>query len=82
MIKHNSPSINKSYLKSVNKQIISNQLTTGEVVKKVENYFNKKYYKYGYSCLTSSGTSAKAAIKGIIAMNKTTKDWHKMYWAA
>tara|TARA_A100001011_G_scaffold367833_1_gene421563 strand:+ start:719 stop:862 length:144 start_codon:yes stop_codon:yes gene_type:complete len=47
MIKHNSPSINKNYLKSVNKQIISNQLTTGEVVKKVENYFNKKYYKYG-----------------------------------
>jgi hypothetical protein len=23
-----------------------------------------------------------AAIKAIIAMNRTTKDWHKMYWAA
>ena len=74
MIKHNSPSINKSYLKSVNKQIISNQLTTGEVVKKVENYFNKKYYKYGYSCLTSSGTSAiYLAIKALSKKKKNLK---------
>ena len=34
----------------------------------------------GEGRLVDSATDA--AIKGIIAMNLTTKDWHKMYWAA
>jgi hypothetical protein len=34
----------------------------------------------GEGRLVDSATDA--AIKAIIAMNRTTKDWHKMYWAA
>jgi dTDP-4-amino-4,6-dideoxygalactose transaminase len=58
MIKHNSPSIKKKYLAKVNERLLSNNLTTGDAIKKVENFFNKKYYKSGSSCLTSSGSSA------------------------
>ena len=58
MIKHNSPSIKKKYLVKINERLLSNNLTTGDALKKVENFFNTKYYRTGFSCLTSSGSSA------------------------
>lgn len=58
MIKHNSPHIKKKYLSSVNRCFLSNKLTTGGEIKKVERFFTKTYYRSGYACLTSSGTAA------------------------
>lgn len=71
MIKHNSPNIKKVYLKKLNYSLISNKLTTGEGIKKVENFFQKKYYKSGYSCMSSSGTAALfLAIKSLSKKKK------------
>ncbi len=58
MIKHNSPCIKKDYLKEVNQTLLSNKLTTGSAINKVEKFFTKNYYKSGYACMVSSGTSA------------------------
>jgi hypothetical protein len=46
----------------------------------IEVSINGKRPFPGEGRLVDSATDA--AIKGIIAMNRTTKDWHKMYWAA
>jgi dTDP-4-amino-4,6-dideoxygalactose transaminase len=71
MIKHNTPSIKKKYLAEISKCLLSNNLTTGDAAKEVENFFNKKYYKSGSSCLTSSGTSSLyLAIKSLSKKKK------------
>lgn len=71
MIKHNSPSIKKKYLKKINERLLSNNLTTGDFLTKVEKFFNTKYYKSGFSCLTSSGSSA--LYLAIISISKKKK---------
>ena len=58
MIKHNSPCIKKDYLEEVNQTLLSNKLTTGSGINRVEKFFTKNYYKSGYACMVSSGTSA------------------------
>ena len=75
MIKHNSPSIKKKYLAKVNERLLSNNLTTGDAIKKVENFFNKKYYKSGSSCLTSSGSSALYLAIMSLSKKKKPKDF-------
>ena len=72
MIKHNSPSIKKKYLQKINERLLSNNLTNGDFLKKVENFFNTKYYKSGFSCLTTSGSSA--LYLSIMSLSKKKKN--------
>ena len=58
MIKHNSPCIKKKYLNNVNQVLLSNSLTEGYSIRKVEDFFTKSYYKSGNACMVSSGTAA------------------------
>lgn len=71
MIKHNSPLIKKSYLSLMNKCLLSNKITTGEKIRDVENFFQNKYFKLGYACLTSSGTSALYLALRTLSINKS-----------
>ena len=71
MIKHNSPLIKKSYLRVMNKCLLSNKITTGDKIHAVENFFQNKYYKSGYACLTSSGTSALYLALKALSLNKS-----------
>ena len=58
LIKHNSPLIKQNYIKALIKPLKSNQICSGETVLKLERYIEKKYYKGGFACAVSSGTSA------------------------
>ena len=72
MIKHNKVLLDQNILKSSYNFIKDGNLATSKYVKKLENYFEKSYYKKGYAVATSSGTSALyIAIKSLIKKKRT-----------
>ena len=69
-IKHNSPYISKKHLKGLKSCIEKKIITTGYYVKKLENYFQKIYFKSGFSCAVSSGSAALFICLKSIKKNK------------
>ena len=58
MIRHNKPNISNNSIKAAKLSLSLGKLTTGDKVKKFEDYFSRQYYKTGYAAIVSSGTAA------------------------